>query len=376
MRSSNAGLAALLALALIGCGTDAVEQVVKAPPVMVERVVARSVVDSIEATGELVAVDEARIAAEVSGRVTAVRVKEGAAVEPGDIVVEIDRERRELELASRRALVAEGGEEIAKEERELRRVRQLHEQSAASKAQLDAAETRLRRARSRREAAQAQLGLSERALRDASVTAPFPGFIARRHVSVGDYVSVGRLLFELVALDPVEVEFHLTERDSGRVEIGDAVEVRVASHPDETFFAIVNVVSPRIDPVTRTLRVKGALGNEDGRLRPGLFARADLGVARRENVPMLPEDAILQRSDGAVVFVLVDGRSVERRNVRTGIYRDGYVEAIDGVRAGEVVVVRGQARLVDGSVVELREADGSAAPGELAGTPEPSGTTP
>jgi membrane fusion protein (multidrug efflux system) len=233
-----------------------------------------------------------------------------------------------------------------------------------SQSQLDEAQTALRRAESRLSAARAQRGLAERALRDASVGAPFDGLLARRYVSAGDFVSEGQALYDLVALDPVEVEFHLTERDSGRVKLGDRVEVRVAPHPDEVFEAHVNVISPRIDPRTRTLRVKARLPNPDGRLRPGLFARADLGVAVRQDVPMIPEDAVLQRSDGAVVFVLDGDSRVSRRNIRLGVFRDGRVEATVGLRVGERVVVRGHSRLVDGSPVDVRTAEGEPVAGD------------
>jgi membrane fusion protein (multidrug efflux system) len=325
---------------------------------MVEPVIASALEERIEATGQLLAVDEASVAAEVSGRLTSIRIPEGAAVAAGDVVLEIDRERRELALENERALVGEARAAISEAEREVARGRRLQSRQAASKARLEDAETALLRARSRHQAAEAKRGLAERALRDASVAAPFDGLVARRYVSVGDYVSQGQKLYDLVALNPIEVEFRLTERDSGRVELGDPVTVRVASHPEEVFTARVNLVSPRIDPDTRTLRVKALLDNADGRLRPGLFARADLGVAEREGVAMIPEEAILRRSDGAIVYVLDGDDRVQRRQVRTGVFRDGQVEVVSGVRVGEWVVVRGQARLVDGSVVELRGARG------------------
>jgi membrane fusion protein (multidrug efflux system) len=361
-----------LGLILLACGAEE-RRAITAPPVMVEQVVAQTVEDRIEAAGQLLAVDEASVAAEVSGRVTEVRVPEGAAVAVGDVVLEIDRERRQLALDSERATVAEADAAIVEARREQERIQRLFDRSAVSRAQLDDAETGLRRARSRLAAARAQQGLAERALRDASVAAPFDGLVARRYVSAGDFVGVGEKLYDLVALHPIEVEFHLTERDSGRVQLGDRVEVRVAPHPEEVFTAAVNVVSPRIDPRTRTLRVKAALDNEDGRLRPGLFARADLGVAVREGVPMLPEAAILQRSDGAVVFVLDGDLRVERRNVRTGVFRDGYVEAVSGIEAGDRVVVRGQSRLVDGSVVDVRTSEGEPV---VAGSPPSSEARP
>jgi membrane fusion protein (multidrug efflux system) len=209
-------------------------------------------------------------------------------------------------------------------------------------------------------AAEAQLGLARLALRNASVAAPFDGLVARRFVSAGDHVSEGEKLFDLVALDPIEVEFHLAERDSARVEVGRDVEVRVTPYPDQVFHAKVHVISPRIDPATRTLRVKALVENPERKLRPGLFARADLGVAVREKVPMIPEQAVLQRSDGAVVFVVRDGSRAERRAVRLGVFRDGLAEVVEGVAVGEQVIVRGSSRLVDGSVIDLRRPDGSA----------------
>lgn len=342
-----------------GCGENIEAPAVTAPPVLVGRVEARSVTDRIQSTGQLLAVEEASVATEVGGRVTRTLVQEGAAVDAGDTVLEVDRERRQLELASQRALVSESRARIAREGREARRLQNLRRQNATSQALLDEAETNLLAATSRLAAAEARLGLAERALRDAEVKAPFSGLIARRYVSVGDFVGVGEKLFDLIALDPVEVEFHLTERDSGRVEIGDRVSVRVAPYPDEVFEARVTMISPRIDVRTRTLRVKALLDNADGRLRPGLFARADLGVAQREDVPMIPEEAVLQRSDGSVVFVLTGDDHVARRRIKLGVFRDGWVEVADGVAVGEYVVVRGHARLIDGSVVDLRQSDGA-----------------
>jgi membrane fusion protein (multidrug efflux system) len=252
---------------------------------------------------------------------------------------------------------AEAG--LREQERETRRVETLGSRDIASEAQRDEAETELQRAHSELAEARAQLGLAERALRDASVGAPFPGLIARRHVSQGEFVSPGQKLFDLVALDPVEIEFRVAEVDSARVAIGSEIDVRVAPYPEEVFRASVSVISPRIDPATRTLRVKGVLANSDGRLRPGLFARVDLGVSDRSGVAMIPEEAMLQRADGSVAFRLLDGDRVQRRVLTTGLFQDGYVEVVEGLGVGDLVVVRGHASLVDGAVVALRRPDGS-----------------
>jgi len=290
-----------------------------------------------------------------------VLVDEGLRVQAGDAVMTIDPERRTLERDSAQARVDEAEAALREQERDYGRVRDLRAKKVASQTQLDAAETELKRARSRLLAARAELGVVERALRDARVAAPFAGYVARRIVSRGEYVQPGTALFELVALDPIEVEFSVTEVDSGRVAVGQTVDVRLAPFPDETFGATVTFVSPTIDPRTRTLRVKAQLENPEGRLRPGLFARVDLGVSERPGVPMIPEEAVLQRADGSVVFRADGDDRVRRLVVEIGIHHEGLVEVVHGLSPGDLVVSRGQTWLSDGDEVVARRPDGTLA---------------
>lgn len=359
-----------LALALAGCQRAEEVPPPEPPPVYVEQAAAKDVVDRIDATGQLLAKAEAVVAAQVGGEVTGVEVDEGSAVSTGQIVIEIDPKRRELELANAQARIVQAEAQLAEAAREAGRIEQLHQRGAISEAQLDEARTQLRLARSRLVAEQAQHGLAERALEDASVTAPFAGLVARRFVNPGEFVAPGAQLFHLVALDPVEVEFFLPEVDSSRVAVGQQVDVRVSSYPDEVFHAEVSVVAPTIDVQTRSRRVKAVLPNPDGRLLPGTFARVDLGVATRENVVMIPEEALQIGAGGSSVYRLVAGDRVERLPVETGVYAGGLVEVRGGVAPGDWIVVRGQAALVDGSPVSLRAPDGSPAADVAADAPE------
>ncbi len=372
MRFRDSFTAVLFALVatqwLAGCGDKAKTAEASAPPVLVAPVESRRVEDRIEATGELRAQNAAAIAAQVGGQVTKLVRDEGVAAAANDVVIEIDPERRDLEARNARAMWSQADAQASEAERDLTRIEMLHKEGVAADAKLDSVRTQLRLARSNRDAAQAQLGMAERGARDSSVRAPFAGLIARRYVSEGEFVQPGQKLFDLVALDPIEVEFTLPERDSSRVVLGQPVAVRVAPFPDEVFQAVVSVVAPTIDPMTRTLRVKARMSNTDGRLRPGLFARADLGVSVREHVAMIPEEAVLQRADGAIAYRIVAGNRAERRNIKLGVIRDGRVEVSEGLDVGDPVVVRGQAQLVDGSPVTLRDAQGAPA-GAATGTP-------
>jgi len=246
-------------------------------------------------------------------------------------------------------------------------VKELFERGVASQSRLDEAETGLKLARSRVDAARADLGVAERSLRDAWVRAPFDGLVDERFVSRGGYVTPGQNLFRLVSLEPLLVEFRVTEVQSARVHEGQEVTVQVAPYPDRVFRAQVSVLAPTIDPRTRTLLVKAELPNEERLLRPGLFARIDLGVAHREGVLMVPEEAVLQRSDGSVVFRMTEGERVERILVETGTHEDGSVEVVKGLSPGDVVVSRGHAALVDGARVAPRQPDGSPLEGGVPG---------
>jgi RND family efflux transporter MFP subunit len=316
---------ALGALALPGCTDPEPEVQTPGKPVVVTPVFAMDLEERIEASGELLAKQRADFAAQVAGEITEVLVEEGAAVEEGAVMLEIDPERRLLELDRARARVGEAAAAVAEQEREVKRMRALANQGVASATKLDQAETALQTARSRLAAARADRGVADRALRDASVRARFAGLVAQRYVDRGEFVREGDPLIDLVTLDPVEVEFHLPEADAARVSVGLPIEVTVTAYPDDVFDAVVSVVSPTIDPRTRTLRVRAVIENPDGRLRPGFFARANLGVASRENVLMVPEEAVLQRADGAVVFRVGDDARVSRIVVETGIVRDAMV---------------------------------------------------
>jgi len=342
-----------LLLFAMACSPESEVRVeVTAPPVAVAHVTSIDIEERIQVTAEIDARHHSVVAAEVSGPVTQILAAEGSEVRAGDPVLAIDPQRRQLEVDTQAARVKQARASLAKERRQADRVRRLHAQNAESVSSLDAAQTTLEIAESNLAAEEAQLGVAEQALADATVTAPFDGIIGLRQVEIGEFVQVGTPLVEFVSLDPLEVIFHVAEIDSGRVAVGQKVAIRVAPFPDEVFEATVAVVYPTIDSATRTLRVKATLENPEHRLRPGLFARAELGIDRRVDVPVVREESLLQRADGSVVFELMEGNRVARRRVEIGRVRDGLVEIVDGLEVGDVVITQGQADLLDGALVE------------------------
>jgi membrane fusion protein (multidrug efflux system) len=365
MRGMKWGLGALgmsFAVAMIGCGAEEQEIEVLLPAVSIAEVVVIDLDEEIHASGELEARFHTMIAAEIAGRVTELSVDEGGSVEVGATVIEIDPERRKLDLGAAQARRAQARANYRKEQSQAERIRKLRSESISSVQALEEAETALLFARSALEAEQAAVGVSERALADASVSAPFAGLVARRSVDLGEFVQVGEPLFELVSLNPLEAIFSLTELDTERVRLGQPIGVRVGAFRDRTFQGKVTFVAPTVDPATRTLRIKAEVDNSEGLLRPGLFARVSLGVSRREDVMMVPEEAVIQRATGAYVFRIVDDDRVERVDVETGAIADGRVEVRGPISGGDWVVKRGHGGLANGMSVAVRDRQSSQLP--------------
>jgi membrane fusion protein (multidrug efflux system) len=348
------GISGFFLCCLLACSDGEVElPELKLTLVSVEPVTIEDLENRVTAVGELVAPQHAEISAEVDGRVTEIHLVEGGAVLAGQALLELDPAKRRLELAAARARVSEAVARVDNARRQVRRQRELKAQSISSQSTLDGVETALRLAEAQLAAARADLGVDSRALEEATVRAPFDGIVVERLVSLGEYVQIGKSLVEIVSLNPIEVSFRVAEVDSSFVRTGQQVDVHVAPYPDRSFAAAVTMISPTIDPQTRTLRVKAALDNSEGLLRPGLFARADLGLSVHEGVAVIASSAVLQRVDGSVVFVLAAGDHVERRVVQLGNFQEGRVEVTDGLREGDRALVRGHADLVDGQQVRV-----------------------
>jgi len=352
---SSAALASGFLMTLMGCGQEEIQVEDLLPSVSIFRIEAMTFDEEIRASGDLKARFHTMIAAEVAGRVTELSIDEGGAVEADAVVLEIDPARRKLDLAAAEAKLAQARANLRKERSQTARIRELRSQNVSSIQQLEEAETALELAQSAVRAEEAEVGVNRRAVGDSSVAAPFAGLVARRSVELGEFVQPGTELFELVSLDPLEAIFSLTELDTERVEMGQHVAISVGAFPNRTFDGVVTFVSPTVDPATRTLRIKAEIDNSGALLRPGLFARVSLGVARRENVMMVPAEALLQRAGGASLYRVIDGDRVERVSVETGVTSNNMVEVRGDVRPGDRIVRRGHGGLADGMVVVIRE---------------------
>jgi RND family efflux transporter MFP subunit len=200
--------------------------------------------------------------------------------------------------------------------------------------------------------------IASKHLADATLTAPLDGFVANRSVEVGDMAAAGRPVFQIVQLDPVEINVGVPETDIHLVRAGQPATVQIPALPGETFQGVVRVINVAADPSTRTYMVRIAVRNPKHALRLGMIAEAQIRGDRELDLMTVPGDAIVHDPQGAtIVFVYFPdrGRAYSRR-VETGSVYGTEVEIKQGLSGTELLVLAGQNKLRDGSAVNAVEA--------------------
>ena len=306
----------------------------------------------LETTGE-VGFDEdrkAHVGPRIAGRLAEVRATLGQRVRRGETLAVLDS----TELGQARAAYqqAQAREDLTREtyERESRlaadKISSQQEALAARSAHLEAA-AELRRA----EQTLRLMGLSAEQIRDRSassrspVSSPFDGTVVEKGANLGEMVSPEQKLFTVADLSRVWIWIDVFEKDLRRVHPGDGAAIQADAFPGETFEGKVALLSSSVDSATRTVRARVDVGNRDGRLRPGMFARIRLSDPHARpagpGVPVVPESALQRRGNGFVVFVPEGERRYRRREVRLGRREGDRVEVLAGLKPGERVVVQG-----------------------------------
>jgi membrane fusion protein, heavy metal efflux system len=177
----------------------------------------------------------------------------------------------------------------------------------------------------------------------ANILAPLRGIIVDRQVGPGQFAQSGASnpLFTIADLSSVWMVANVREADAGRVHRGQSVEVRVLAYPDRVFSAHVVYVAPVVDPGTHRLTVRAVIDNADGALKPEMFADFRILTSTDAQSPGVPQSAVVYEGDSAHVWVVQSDDAIVVRPIQVGRTNDGFVEVLDGLRAGERVVTHG-----------------------------------
>lgn len=200
--------------------------------------------------------------------------------------------------------------------------------------------------------AEAALELARAQLANAVIKSPVEGVVSFRNADPGEMASPGVPLLGIVSNRRVHVEISLTEELMGKVREGLLVQVRLDAFPGRTFTGRLANLAPTADPRTRSFSARVLLENPTGQLRPGMFATVALATEKRSGVVTVPTVAVIDRNGQSAVFVVQDGRAVERP-VTIGLSNSQVSEVKSGLSPGEQVIVRGQLQLADGVAVRV-----------------------
>ena len=190
-------------------------------------------------------------------------------------------------------------------------------------------------------------------LKDMTITSPIDGVVSMKNIEKGALVSNAAPAFNIVDISKVYVDIGVLENLYTNIDVGDEFNVVIESIGGKEFDAKVVNVSPNIDPRTNTYMIRLSLDNEDMRLRGGMLARVRVITDRKEDVYMIPIDAIMQEAGDSIIYVVEQGRA-KRKSIDVGIFDDELVEVKGDLSQGDLVVVRGQNFLEDDVKVEVR----------------------
>ena len=319
------------------------------PPAKISATTARTEMwtPEVKAVGSIEAINGIEVANEVPGVVENISFESGDTVNKGDVLIRLDAAIDEAALRTRRA-------EAQLAEQEFKRVSDLLPKRAVSQSQYDEAKANF-------DAAQARVNEAEAQLSKKVIRAPFDGELGLRLVDQGEYIATGTPIVEINMLNPIYVDYTLSEKDLSLVERNYEVVATVAAVPEQTFEGKVSAINTSVNPETRTVRIRATLDNEGNRLRPGMFATVSTRQPEDREVVTVPRTAISYNTYGDFVFVVEENDAgeliVNRRTVQTGNTRDGRVAVIDGLEEGEEVVAKGLLRLRAEQRVEIQEDD-------------------
>jgi membrane fusion protein, multidrug efflux system len=357
--------------------------------VSVAEVTCKQIGDIDEFTGHLEAVNTVEVRPRVSGYLQRVLFKEGAIVQKGDLLFEIDPRPFQAEVDRLKGDLAQAKAELARAQNDFQRAERLHNNDGMSKEEYD------RRAAAQNSAV-ARIASIEGALRGAQlnleftrITAPITGRVGRAEITEGNLVESGPAQKPLTSLvfDPIYVYFDADEQtylkyakfarteSSGSRELRNEAVLALADEDGFPHVGRVNLVDNQVSSTTGTIRVRATFPNKSLALTPGLFARVRLQGAGSYSGCLAKDEAIVTDLNQKFVFVLGKKNTLERRPVQLGPITDGLRVVRSGLHPGDVIVVNGLQRVRPGSEVAPTKVAMTADATQSANSPAQSAST-
>ncbi len=346
---------ALLAAMLYTTGAPA--QANTGAPVRVDTVTEQVIRQSVQLTGTVTSPRTARLSSATAGLVTALQVDAGSEVNEGDVLLELDPVLAQSQWQSARAAAEVARLAAADATRRLAEARSLIPQKSIAESAVRDLEAEVAQDAAEVQRAEAQAAHARGVLDRHRLLAPFSGVVSAKATELGEWVTPGQPVLTLVATEALRMDFPVAEDYLADVSLRTPVTYNLGDNTGDARPGTVSTVVPVTDPGARTFLLRVLPQQADARMIPGLSARAQLTIDSGRRGLTVPRDAILNYPDGRVVVWVVqddaEGTLARETLVRTGVVFDGQVEILDGLSAGDRVVVQGNEALRNGQSISI-----------------------
>jgi membrane fusion protein (multidrug efflux system) len=309
-------------------------------PVTVALVKPARVENNILITGDVIANEEVELRPEMSGKIVSINFTEGAFVRKGQLLVKINDADLQATLRKLNAQL-----KISQEKED--RLDKLLKINGVSQEDFDIAKNSTQSLNSDIDFTKAQIAKTE-------IYAPFDGVVGLKSVSNGSYVTSANVIATIQQLKPVKIDFSVPERYSPLIT--NSTEVKFTTRGDDQLrVAKILAIEPKIDPATRTLRIRAIYPNTDGKVLPGSFAEVKLDLQDNVESYLVPTQALIPGIRGQKAFVVKGGKA-KSVDVVTGIRNDSTIQVLKGLKEGDSLIVTGVMVLRDDAAIKIIKA--------------------
>ena len=325
-------------------------------PVKVYKLAPVDFTDELPAVGTVKSVPALELKFETNGVIQTLNVKEGDKVRKGDTLATLDPRDVKLEIQWAQSKLDSARAEYNAALKRYQVIKKLYEVGAIIKDRLDQAQAEVDVAKSKIEIAHRELALSKAKMKKLQLLAPQDGIIGKKEKDVGEFVTPNDVVLTLLDPQNTYVEVGIIEKDVYKIKTGQRVKVKVDTYPTRIFFGYVESIFPEIDERTRTMNVRIRVLDPGRLLKPGMFARADIGVFSKRNALVVPSISVaIQR--GAYYAGVVEENKVVYKKVSVEYITTDYAVIKKGLLPGDLVITEtpGMKRLNPGTGVKIIE---------------------
>jgi membrane fusion protein (multidrug efflux system) len=288
--------------------------------------------NAIDITGTIDANEQVELRSETAGNITGIYFKEGTHVNKGQLLVRVYNQDQVASLKSVQV-------QIKLAEQTEYRNRILLQKEAVSKEEYETSLSSLNVFRSQADLIRAQIAKTE-------VRAPFSGIIGLRNISPGGYLSPSSSIATLVNMDPAKITFAVPEKYLSLIKTGSKIHFNIESSK-ENFIGTVYAIEPNLDITSRSITIRARSANPKGLLRAGSFAKINLTLEQVPKTIMVPTECVIPDIKTSKVFVVENGVATSR-DVKTDVRTETKIQIINGLKAGDSLIVSGIIQLRPG----------------------------